>query len=135
MMIPRFEQWLIDQRYRKDLIGDLARYPSMQNIEQNLSKRKSDEHKDWANIVIRIALNQGPLPFSTRLGKNSCWQSKQQKSPWINLGLLRTNGRSEICAPLTFSPLLISPDWGRRKPPDRPMAPGHAHVSIGSERA
>jgi hypothetical protein len=126
MMIPRFEQWLIDQRYRKDLIGDLARYPSMQNIEQNLSKRKSDEHKDWANIVIRIA---------TRLGKNSCWQSKQQKSPWINLGFLRTNRRSEICAPLTFSPLLISPDWGRGKPPDRPMAPGHVHVSIGSERA
>lgn len=54
-MIPRFEQWLIDQQDRKDPVGDLARVPSMQNIDSKLSKRKSDEHKDWADIVIRIA--------------------------------------------------------------------------------
>ncbi len=54
-MILRFEEWLLSQQYREDLIGDLARVPSMQNIDHKASKRKSDEHKDWADIVIRIA--------------------------------------------------------------------------------
>jgi hypothetical protein len=67
-MMLRFEEWLVEQQSREDLIGDLARYPSMQNIEQNLSKRKSDEHKDWANIVIRIA-EPGPIAVF-----NEAWQ-------------------------------------------------------------
>jgi hypothetical protein len=54
-MILRFGEWLVDQQYREDLIGDLARDPSMQNSDRKPSKRKSDEHKDWADIVIRIA--------------------------------------------------------------------------------
>ena len=67
-MMLRFEDWLVEQQSREDLIGDLARYPSMQNIEQNLSKRKSDEHKDWANIVIRIP-EPGPIAVF-----NEAWQ-------------------------------------------------------------
>jgi hypothetical protein len=54
-MILRFEEWLVDQQYREDLIGDFARDPSTQNTDRKPSKRKSDEHKDWADIVIRIA--------------------------------------------------------------------------------
>jgi hypothetical protein len=54
-MILKFEKWLINQQYRDDLIGDLARVLSMQNIDRKLSRRKSDEHKDWVEIVIGIA--------------------------------------------------------------------------------
>jgi hypothetical protein len=54
-MILRFEEWLIDQQYREDLIGDLARAPGMQAINHKSSRRKPDEHKNWADIVIRIA--------------------------------------------------------------------------------
>jgi hypothetical protein len=53
-IILKFEEWLIDQQDREDLIGDLARVLSMQDLEQKSSKRKSDEHKKWADIVIRI---------------------------------------------------------------------------------
>lgn len=53
--ILRFEDWLNDQQYREDFIGDLARIPSMQYNEQETSRRRFDEHKYWANIVIKIA--------------------------------------------------------------------------------
>jgi hypothetical protein len=51
----RFEEWLFDQYNRDDLIGDLARVLSMQNIDRKPSRRKSDEHKNWVEIVIGIA--------------------------------------------------------------------------------
>lgn len=54
-MLLRFEEWLFDQQYRDDLIGDLARVLSMQNIDGKPSRRKSDEHKNWVEIVIGIA--------------------------------------------------------------------------------
>lgn len=54
-MLLSFERWLVDQQRREGLIGDLAREPSMQNIDRKPSKRKPDEHKEWADIVIRIA--------------------------------------------------------------------------------
>ena len=54
-IILRFEEWLLDQQYREDLIGDLARVPSMQNIDHKVSKRKFNEHKFWADIVIKFA--------------------------------------------------------------------------------
>jgi hypothetical protein len=53
-MILKFEKWLINQQYRDDLIGDLARVLSMQNIDRKLSRRKSDEHNNWVEIVIGI---------------------------------------------------------------------------------
>jgi hypothetical protein len=54
-MFVRFEEWLANQQYREDLIGDLARLPSMQNIDRKPLRRRSDEHKNWADIVIGIA--------------------------------------------------------------------------------
>jgi hypothetical protein len=54
-MILKFEKWLINQQYRDDLIGDLARVLSMQNIDRKLSRRKSDEHKNWVEIIVGIA--------------------------------------------------------------------------------
>jgi hypothetical protein len=53
-MFLKFEEWLVDQQYREDLIGDLARILSMQKIEQKISRRKPDEHKNWSEIVIGI---------------------------------------------------------------------------------
>ena len=54
-MILRFADWLVDQQDREDLVGDLARNPSMQSIDRKVSGRKFDEHKNWVDIVIGIA--------------------------------------------------------------------------------
>jgi hypothetical protein len=54
-MFLRFEEWLINQQNRDDLIGDLARILNMQNIDRKPSRRKLDEHKNWAEIVIGIS--------------------------------------------------------------------------------
>lgn len=54
-MFLRFEEWLTNQQNRDDLIGDLAQVLSMQNIDREPSRRKLDEHKNWAQIVIGIA--------------------------------------------------------------------------------
>lgn len=67
-MVLRFEEWLIDQQYREDRIGDLARVPDMQNIDHKRSRRKPDEHKNWADIVIGIAESGHIAVF------NQAWQ-------------------------------------------------------------
>lgn len=54
-MALRFEEWLTEQQFREDHIGDLARNINTQDIEHKLSRRKPDEHKNWADIVIGIA--------------------------------------------------------------------------------
>ncbi len=54
-MVLSFEDWLINQQNREDLIGDLARAPSMYDVNHTHSRRKADEHRNWADIVIRIA--------------------------------------------------------------------------------
>ena len=54
-MILRFEDWLVGQQYREDGIGDLARVLNMQNADLKSSRNKLDEHKNWSEIVIRIA--------------------------------------------------------------------------------
>ena len=53
-MILKFAEWLVGQQDREDYVGDLARVPSMQNIDYELSNRKTDEHRIWANIVIEL---------------------------------------------------------------------------------
>jgi predicted metal-dependent TIM-barrel fold hydrolase len=53
-MILRFEEWLTNQQSREDLVGSLAREPDMQHIEHKPSRRKPDEHKNWADIVTRL---------------------------------------------------------------------------------
>jgi hypothetical protein len=67
-MILKFEEWLNDQQNRNDLIGELARLPSLQNAEFKSSRRKSDEHKNWADIVIGIAEPEHIAVF------NEAWQ-------------------------------------------------------------
>jgi hypothetical protein len=51
-MILTFGDWLIDQQYRQDDIGELARVSGLQNPEMKPSRRKIDEHKNWATLVI-----------------------------------------------------------------------------------
>ena len=53
-MILRFGDWLVGQQYREDVIGDLARVLNMQNADLKSSRNKLDEHKNWAEIVLRI---------------------------------------------------------------------------------
>lgn len=53
-MALRFDEWLIGQRDRADEIGELARVPAMQAVIQRQPGRRLDEHKAWADIVIRI---------------------------------------------------------------------------------
>ena len=53
-MVLRFDGWLINQLYREDLIGDLARVLSMHNNNHKSSSRRPDEHKSWVDIVIGI---------------------------------------------------------------------------------
>ncbi|MBE2202350.1 MAG: hypothetical protein IAE79_27310 [Anaerolinea sp.] len=68
MINLKFEEWLIDQQYREDLVGDLARVPSMQNLEHKALTRRSDEHKNWTEIVIKI-VEPGYIPVF-----NEAWQ-------------------------------------------------------------
>lgn len=67
-MFIRFGEWLVDQQYREDLIGDLARLPIMQNSDQKSSRRKPNEHNIWADIVIGIS-QPGYIPVF-----NDAWQ-------------------------------------------------------------
>lgn len=67
-MLIRFGEWLVDQQYREDLIGDLARLPIMQNGDQKSSRRKPNEHNIWADIVIGIS-QPGYIPVF-----NDAWQ-------------------------------------------------------------
>jgi len=50
----KFEEWLAGQQDREDIIGNLARVLSMQNIAHKASRRKPDEHKSWVDIVLNI---------------------------------------------------------------------------------
>jgi hypothetical protein len=70
-MILKFEKWLINQQYRDDLIGDLARVLSMQNTDRKPSGRRLNEHKNWAEIVIGIAEPGYIAAF------NEAWQEYQ----------------------------------------------------------
>ena len=52
-MVLKFEEWILAQQTRKDLIGDLARALAMRETNQHPSRRKADEHKIWADIIVR----------------------------------------------------------------------------------
>jgi hypothetical protein len=67
-MILRFKEWLNHQQYREDLIGNFARVLDMEDIHYQFSRRKSDEHRNWADIVSRIA-EPGQIPVF-----NVAWQ-------------------------------------------------------------
>lgn len=67
-MLLRFEEWLGDQQNREDLTGDLARVLSILKSDKNPSRRKSDEHKSWVDIVVGIT-DPGYVPVF-----NDAWQ-------------------------------------------------------------
>jgi hypothetical protein len=67
----KFEEWLIAQQSRQDLIGDLARVLSSHNGAEPVSRRKPDEHRVWADIVIRNASPDHVVIF------NDAWQEFQ----------------------------------------------------------
>jgi hypothetical protein len=67
-MILKFEEWLINQQERDDLIGDLAREPSLQDVNHKSTRRKPDEHKNWAEVVIGMD-GSGYIPVF-----NDAWQ-------------------------------------------------------------
>lgn len=55
-MILTFKDWLMNQKNRKDPIGELARVPDLQNPDIKSTRRKSDEHKSWATLIVNIAI-------------------------------------------------------------------------------
>lgn len=67
-MISTFEDWLNNQQYRSDLIGELAREPGLKYPENKTSRRKRDEHKNWATIIVN---NVGPHYIDVF---NDAWQ-------------------------------------------------------------
>ncbi len=67
-MFLKFEEWLISQQTREDLIGDLARVLSKQNADNKSSRGRFDEHKRWVDIVIGIS-EPGYIPVF-----NDAWQ-------------------------------------------------------------
>ena len=67
-MVIRFGEWLVDQQYRQDLIGNLARLPIIHLGDQKSSRRKPNEHNIWADIVIGIS-QPGYIPVF-----NDAWQ-------------------------------------------------------------
>jgi hypothetical protein len=64
----KFEEWLVEQQDRNDLIGDLAHLLRLQNSDGKPSTRKLNEHKNWADIVIGMAEPEYIAAF------NEAWQ-------------------------------------------------------------
>jgi len=54
-MVLKFEDWLLHQQHREDFVGDLARVVDRQEVIHRSSRYRHDEHKNWADIVVRIA--------------------------------------------------------------------------------
>ena len=96
-MFIKFGEWLVDQQYRDDLIGDLARLPIMQNSDPKSSGRKRNEHNNWADIVIEIPQPGYILVF------NDAWQefllAKQAAADSLDQFRFLKNGRSKINYP------------------------------------
>jgi hypothetical protein len=67
-MLLRFEEWLGDQQNRDDLVGDLARILNIKKADQKPSKRRSDEHKSWVDMVVEMT-DPGYVPVF-----NEAWQ-------------------------------------------------------------
>lgn len=58
-----FEHWLLKQKERQDRIGGLAR--AISRIEDDhFPRRKFDEHKKWADLMIRHGLPEHVPAFN-----------------------------------------------------------------------
>ena len=69
-MVLRFEEWLDDQQDREDFIGDFARVLLIHDTFHKGPARKAkvDEHRSWADVVIRMVRPQYIDAF------NEAWQ-------------------------------------------------------------
>lgn len=69
-MNATFKQWLFKQTERQDPIGKLAR--AMAQVEDDSTpQRRSDEHKKWADLVIRHGQPEHIRAF------NNAWREYQ----------------------------------------------------------
>jgi uncharacterized protein YozE (UPF0346 family) len=66
-----FQQWLFNQKKRQDRIGKLARAMEQVDFSYMRPKRKSDEHKMWADIITRHGEPEHVLAF------NRAWNEYQ----------------------------------------------------------
>jgi hypothetical protein len=66
-----FKRWLSNQKERQDQIGKLARAMAEVDHSHVQTRRKSDEHKKWANIVTRYGEPEHVLAF------NRAWREYQ----------------------------------------------------------
>jgi hypothetical protein len=66
-----FKRWLFNQKDRQDEIGKLARAMLKVDFSYVRSKRKRDEHKQWAGIVTRHGKQEHIFAF------NRAWNEYQ----------------------------------------------------------
>ena len=77
----KFAEWLNAQQSRQDPVGDLARASGMRNGDDAITRRKPDEHKLWADIVIKSARPGHIAVF------NTAWQEFLQAKEAIEESL------------------------------------------------
>ena len=68
----RFREWLKQQRDRKDRIGRFARALGDRDVKRYSRRRKPDEHRKWANIVVRYGTRAHRQAF------NDAWREFQK---------------------------------------------------------
>ncbi len=72
-MKTTFQQWLFNQKQRKDQIGKLARTMAIVDYKTIRSRRKKlDEHRKWAGIITRHGKPEHVVAF------NQAWREYQK---------------------------------------------------------
>ncbi len=89
-MILKFEVWLVAQKYREDLIGDLLVFSACSTSPRR-SRDASPMNTESGPMSSFAPPYRAPSLFSMKPGKNFNLQSKQRKSRSINLDFLSTN--------------------------------------------
>ena len=70
--VSKFKQWLQDQKEREDSVGRLAQALADKEVRFYSRRRRRDEHKKWADIVIRHGRREFIPVF------NEAWTEYQQ---------------------------------------------------------
>ncbi len=74
-MNTTFQQWLFNQKQRKDQIGKLARAMAAVDYKTIRSRRrKPDEHRKWAGIITRHGNPEHVFAF------NQAWHEYQKET-------------------------------------------------------
>ena len=68
----RFKKWLQQQKERQDRIGRFARTLGDKEVVARSRRRRPDEHKNWADIVVRHGRQEFILIF------NEAWSEYQK---------------------------------------------------------